>query len=569
MAWDILPKANLQYFLTKLKNKFLMLTNYNKLGAKNILPYPYAYGSGTVHGLAVTVNDDGSVTANGQPTQNVAFTLVSNIITEYDLQVGDKLIFSESNVENQNASAALVYVSPSGAIDLVQGDYELTVTSDMVTRGVAFILWFNTGVDLTTPATFKPMLRLDTDPDPTWVTPAFTNRKLTELVVYLSRHKSTVTANPSTTTATLTSVNIDGTSYAVQASSDPNKVDKTGDTMTGDLKIVKSNTGTSKVWSGLDLGNSYAEGSTGNTQGAIYLYSNTANFNRIVANNLQNSHDINLPDKDGTVVLNSDLATVATSGSYNDLSNKPTIPAAQVNSDWNSSSGVSQILNKPTIPDAVYMGVIGSGSTILGKLTSNSTPAGNTLWQTQQADDSPTKGTVSSILMCKHTGNGTYSYIYHFNQNGQIRYASTGNPVPSSLTWTQIDAKNANYATSAGSATDSTKEPKLAWTYKSSSGSWNYWKDSGNRYHLHYSSGNASVNYNSQLGGLYYVSSVYTINLPVTLTSAYSLNVSCSCSNGLVGATIQSYTSSQVKLYLWASQSGSKTIQIFMDIVST
>ena len=42
------------------------------------------------------------------------------------------------------------------------------------------------------------------------------------------------------------------------------------------------------------------------------------------------------------------LATVATSGSYNDLSNKPTIPAAQVNSDWNSSSGVSQILNKPT-----------------------------------------------------------------------------------------------------------------------------------------------------------------------------------------------------------------------------
>lgn len=43
------------------------------------------------------------------------------------------------------------------------------------------------------------------------------------------------------------------------------------------------------------------------------------------------------------------LATVATSGSYNDLSNKPTIPAAQVNSDWNASSGVAQILNKPTL----------------------------------------------------------------------------------------------------------------------------------------------------------------------------------------------------------------------------
>lgn len=46
------------------------------------------------------------------------------------------------------------------------------------------------------------------------------------------------------------------------------------------------------------------------------------------------------------------LAAVATSGSYADLSNKPTIPAAQVNSDWNASSGVAQILNKPSIPTA-------------------------------------------------------------------------------------------------------------------------------------------------------------------------------------------------------------------------
>jgi hypothetical protein len=46
----------------------------------------------------------------------------------------------------------------------------------------------------------------------------------------------------------------------------------------------------------------------------------------------------------------SSLAAVATSGSYNDLTNKPTIPSAQVNSDWNASSGVAQILNKPTIP---------------------------------------------------------------------------------------------------------------------------------------------------------------------------------------------------------------------------
>lgn len=66
------------------------------------------------------------------------------------------------------------------------------------------------------------------------------------------------------------------------------------------------------------------------------------------------------------------LATVASSGSYNDLTNKPTIPAAQVNSDWNASSGVAQILNKPTIPtvnDATL--TVKNGPTTKGTFTAN------------------------------------------------------------------------------------------------------------------------------------------------------------------------------------------------------
>jgi hypothetical protein len=45
-----------------------------------------------------------------------------------------------------------------------------------------------------------------------------------------------------------------------------------------------------------------------------------------------------------------DLGATAFSNDYNDLDNLPTIPAAQVNSDWNATSGVAEILNKPTIP---------------------------------------------------------------------------------------------------------------------------------------------------------------------------------------------------------------------------
>lgn len=44
------------------------------------------------------------------------------------------------------------------------------------------------------------------------------------------------------------------------------------------------------------------------------------------------------------------LHKVSKTGSYNDLLNKPTIPAAQVQSDWNATTGMGVILNKPAIP---------------------------------------------------------------------------------------------------------------------------------------------------------------------------------------------------------------------------
>ena len=57
-----------------------------------------------------------------------------------------------------------------------------------------------------------------------------------------------------------------------------------------------------------------------------------------------------------TAVQPSDLATVATTGDYGDLLNKPSIPAAQVNSDWTAVSGVSQILNKPNLATVATSG---------------------------------------------------------------------------------------------------------------------------------------------------------------------------------------------------------------------
>ena len=50
------------------------------------------------------------------------------------------------------------------------------------------------------------------------------------------------------------------------------------------------------------------------------------------------------------------------SGSYNDLRDKPTIPAAQVNTDWNADSGVAKLLNKPILGTASAKDVPESGN---------------------------------------------------------------------------------------------------------------------------------------------------------------------------------------------------------------
>lgn len=59
-------------------------------------------------------------------------------------------------------------------------------------------------------------------------------------------------------------------------------------------------------------------------------------------------------------------ATVATTGSYSDLIDKPLIPTAQVNSDWNATSGVSQVLNKPSLFSGSYADLTGKPALFSG-----------------------------------------------------------------------------------------------------------------------------------------------------------------------------------------------------------
>ena len=58
-------------------------------------------------------------------------------------------------------------------------------------------------------------------------------------------------------------------------------------------------------------------------------------------------------------------------GDYNSLTNTPSIPAAQVNSDWNASSGAARILNKPVVPPQPSVTTNAAGTAALSYNSTN------------------------------------------------------------------------------------------------------------------------------------------------------------------------------------------------------
>lgn len=102
------------------------------------------------------------------------------------------------------------------------------------------------------------------------------------------------------------------------------------------------------------------------------------------------------------------LATVATSGDYADLINKPSIPPAQVNADWNASSGVAEILNKPTIPVVDQTLNPSSSNAISNSAVANGLSG--------KADSTSTMGTMSSTV-------GTFARG-SLRKLGDIKYCS-------------------------------------------------------------------------------------------------------------------------------------------------
>ena len=162
------------------------------------------------------------------------------------------------------------------------------------------------------------------------------------------------TANPHNVTKAQVGLgNVDNTS-------DLNKPISTATQTALDLKADKSTTYTKNETDTL-LGakqDTISDLSTirSNAQAGKTASDTIATYGNIVTHNVSEFATATQGVKADTAVQPSDLATVATTGNYNDLNNKPTIPAAQVNADWNAKSGVAEILNKPALATVATSG---------------------------------------------------------------------------------------------------------------------------------------------------------------------------------------------------------------------
>lgn len=147
------------------------------------------------------------------------------------------------------------------------------------------------------------------------------------------------------------------------------------------------------------------------------------------------------------------FATVATSGDYDDLTNKPTIPAAQVNSDWNASSGVAQILNKPT-----NLVTTNTAQTITGQKSFS-----NASFSTRPsfANGLQFDYGISHEITVKESGSGS-SGTYNFDFPAKSGTLALTSDIPTTMAWNNVTGKPtfATVATS-GSYNDLSNKPTI------------------------------------------------------------------------------------------------------------
>lgn len=141
------------------------------LQGQNLIPYPYDGTEGNTNGITWTVNDDGSVTANGTASKEAQYSLIYpyNLSTMKSLQLGNTYIISDGLTDEQHINVGYMQLvryaknNPTNwkyGVSSVKGT-EIYTANDENTLQYGIRLIIRNGATANN-ITFKPMLEVGT-----------------------------------------------------------------------------------------------------------------------------------------------------------------------------------------------------------------------------------------------------------------------------------------------------------------------------------------------------------------------------------------------------------------------
>lgn len=141
------------------------------LQGQNLIPYPYDGTEGNTNGITWTVNDDGSVTANGTASKEAPYSLIYpyNLSTMKSLQLGNTYIISDGLTDEQHTNVGYMQLVRYDKNNPTNWKYEVSsmkgteiyTANDENTLQYGIRLIIRNGATANN-ITFKPMLEVGT-----------------------------------------------------------------------------------------------------------------------------------------------------------------------------------------------------------------------------------------------------------------------------------------------------------------------------------------------------------------------------------------------------------------------
>lgn len=152
----------------------------NVYGSKNLNIYQYYETTKSGSGITFTDNGDGTITVSGTASADVDYVMHNYYSADKELRVSKGKYVLNGCPSGGSASTYFLQVYPTTSLTSFDEDYGDGTTAEFSSdTRVNLIIRVKSGTVISSPITFKPMIRDARISDPTYVPYVMTNRELT------------------------------------------------------------------------------------------------------------------------------------------------------------------------------------------------------------------------------------------------------------------------------------------------------------------------------------------------------------------------------------------------------